>query len=221
MPSATPAAKPAATPTPYATLLSFSRYVGRTGPAKATFVGGLRRARQARSGFNPHGPFIKALKADIQFRARGEHTAIAAAVDTVAPRWRALYAALEAGSARYLDSLGDPGRVELAQTHDALGVIGGLTVKVNPHLGLRYDDGRAEAVRLYFDEQPPSPDLVVATLWLMTRHMPQILPKAEPVLVDLRRGEAHRPDPKTRPDDVERWLAGEAAAFTAMWGTAA
>jgi hypothetical protein len=100
-------------------------------------------------------------------------------------------------------------------------VIGGLTVKVNPHLGLRYDDGRAEAVRLYFDEQPPSPDLVVATLWLMTRHMPQILPKAEPVLVDLRRGEVHRPDPKTRPDDVERWLAGEAAAFTAMWGTAA
>jgi hypothetical protein len=214
---------PAATATssPYATLLSFSRYIGRTGPAKATFVGGLRRARQARSGFNPHGQFIKALKADIQFRNRGEGTAIAAAVDTVAPRWRSLYGALEAGGARYLDSLGDPAKVELAAIHDALGVIGGLTVKVNPHLGLRYDDGRAEVVRLHFDEQPPSPELVVATLWLMTRHMHQILPKAEPVLVDLRRGVEHRPDPKTRPDDVERWLAGEAVAFTAMWGPAA
>jgi hypothetical protein len=210
-----------ATPSPYATLLSFSRYIGRTGPAKATFVGGLRRARQARSGFNPHGQFIKALKADIQFRNRGENTAIAAAVDTVAPRWRSLYAALEAGGARYLDSLGDPAKVELATIHDALGVIGGLTVKVNPHLGLRYDDGRAEVVRLHFDEQPPSSELVVATLWLMSRHMGQILPKAEPVLVDLRRGVEHRPDPKTRPDDVERWLAGEAVAFTAMWGPAA
>ncbi|HEY2674956.1 MAG TPA: hypothetical protein VGJ07_31890 [Rugosimonospora sp.] len=210
-----------ATPSPYATLLSFSRYIGRTGPAKATFVGGLRRARQARSGFNPHGQFIKALKADIQFRNRGEGTAIAAAVDTVAPRWRSLYATLEAGGARYLDSLGDPAKVELAAIHDALGVIGGLTVKVNPHLGLRYDDGRAEVVRLHFDEQPPSSELVVATLWLMSRHMHQILPKAEPVLVDLRRGVEHRPDPKTRPDDVERWLAGEAVAFTAMWGPAA
>ncbi|GAA5195963.1 hypothetical protein GCM10023322_63830 [Rugosimonospora acidiphila] len=215
------AGTPTTAPAPYATLLSFSRYIGRTGPAKATFVGGLRRARQAHSGFNPHGQFVKALKADIQFRNRGERTAIAAAVDAVAPRWRSLYAALEAGGARYLESLGDPAQVELAQARDALGVIGGLTVKVNPQFGLRYADGRVEAVRLHFDEQPPPPELVVATLYLMDRHMPRILPKAEPVLVDLRRGESHRPDPKTRPDDVERWLAGEAVAFAAMWGAAA
>jgi hypothetical protein len=208
-------------PPPYATLLTFSRYVGRTGPAKATFVGGLRRARQARSGFNPHGQFVKALKADIQFRTRGDQLAVAAVVDAVAPRWRPLYAALQAGGVRYLESLGDPATVGLAEIRDALGVIGGLTVKVNPHLGLRYSDGRAEAVRLHFDEQPPSAELVVATLHLMARHMSQILPKAEPVLVDVRRGVVHRRDPKVRPDDAERWLAGEAAAFSAMWGTAA
>jgi hypothetical protein len=94
-------------------------------------------------------------------------------------------------------------------------------VKINPQLGLRYDDGHAEAVRLHFDEQPPSAELVVATLHLMAEHMNQILPKADPVLVDLRRGEVHRQDPKVRPAEVQRWLAGEAAAFTAMWGTAA
>jgi hypothetical protein len=210
-----------AAPTPYATLLTFSRYIGRTGPAKATFVGGLRRARQARSGFNPHGQFIKALKADIQFRNRGPNAAVATVVDAVAPRWRPLYGALRGGAARYLESLGDPSSVELAQARDALGVIGGLTVKINPHFGLRYADGRTEAVRLHFDEQPPPDELVVATLHLMTRHLPQIMPHAAPVLVDLRRGVVHRADPKTRPEDVERWLAGEAAAFTAMWGTAA
>jgi hypothetical protein len=51
--------------------------------------------------------------------------------------------------------------------------------------------------------------------------MDQILPNAEPVLVDLRRGVTHRLDPAGRPNDVESWLAGEAAAFTAMWSTTA
>ncbi len=67
---------------PYATLLTFSRYVGRTGPAKATFVGTLRRARQSRSGFNPHAQFVKALKADIQFR-----TGTASLVVRRCPAW--------------------------------------------------------------------------------------------------------------------------------------
>ena len=58
---------------PYATLLSFTRYVDRTGPAKATYVGGLRRQREAGGGFNPHGQLIKALKTDIQFRTDGTH----------------------------------------------------------------------------------------------------------------------------------------------------
>jgi hypothetical protein len=204
---------------PYATLLTFSRYVDRTGPAKATFVGGLRRARETRSGFNPHAQFVKALKSDIQRHTGGAE--LAAVIDTVKPRWRPLYAALHAGGVRYLESLGDPASVEVAQTRDALGMIGGLSVKINPQLGLRYADGRAEAVRLHFDEQPPSTELVVATLHLMSRHMDQILSHAEPVLVDLRRGVVHRPDPRSRKGEVERWLAGEAAAFSAMWGTAA
>jgi hypothetical protein len=208
-------------PPPYATLLTFGRYVGRTGPGKAAFVGGLRRARETGAGFNPHGPFVKALKADIQFRTRGDHSTLATVAGTVAPRWRPLYTALREGGLRYLASLGDPGGVELTQARDALGVLGGLTVKINPHLGLRYHDGHAEAIRLHFDEQPPPDELVVATLHLMSRHMAQILPKAEPVLVDVRRGVTHRRDPRLRPDNVERWLTGEAAAFNAMWVTAA
>ena len=68
---------------PYATLLTFCRYVGRTGPAKATFVGGLRRARQTRSGFNPHAQFVKALKADIARPGSGGQRVIAAVVDII------------------------------------------------------------------------------------------------------------------------------------------
>ena len=103
---------------PYATMLGFTRYVARTGPAKATFVGGLRRQRERRSGFNPHGQLVKALKADIAFRTGGSY--LNAVVDLVKPRWKPLYEAVSAGATTYLHSLGDPEGVGLAQTRDAL-----------------------------------------------------------------------------------------------------
>ena len=200
---------------PYATMLGFTRYVARTGPAKAAFVGGLRRQRERSSGFNPHGQLVKALKADIAFRTGGSY--LSAVPDLVKPRWKPLYEAVSAGATTYLHSLGDPADVGLAQTRDAVAPVGPLAVKINPHFGLRWEDGRREAVRLHFDEEPPTPETVTATLHLMARHMDQILPNAEPVMVDLRRGVTPRLDPATRPGDVESWLAGEAAAFTAMW----
>ncbi|GGQ54600.1 hypothetical protein GCM10010166_24450 [Couchioplanes caeruleus subsp. azureus] len=200
---------------PYATMLGFTRYVARTGPAKATFVGGLRRQRERRTGFNPHGQLVKALKADIAFRTGGSY--LTGVVDLVKPRWKPLYEAVSGGALTYVHSLGDPADVSLAQIREALASVGPLAVKINPHFGLRLADDRREAVRLHFDEQPPTPEVVTATLHLMARHMDQILPDAEPVLVDLRRGTTHRIDPAARTGDVERWLAGEAAAFTAMW----
>jgi hypothetical protein len=206
---------PAPAVPPYATMLGFTRYVARTGPAKATFVGGLRRQRERRSGFNPHGPLVKALKADIAFRTGGSY--LAGVAELVKRRWRPLYESICPGATIYLHSLGDLSAVSLAQTRDALASVGPLAVKINPHFGLRYDDGRREAVRLHFDEDPPTPEAIMATLHLMARHMDQILPNAEPVLVDVRRGTAHRIDPAAKPADVERWLTGEAAAFTAMW----
>jgi hypothetical protein len=204
---------------PYATMLGFTRYVSRTGPAKATFVGGLRKQRERRSGFNPHGQLVKALKADIAFRTGGSY--LSGVVDVVKDRWKPLYGALQSGARTYLASLGDPERVNLAQTRDAIATVGPLAVKINPHFGLRYDDGRREAVRIHFDEEPPSPEAATAMLHLMARHMDQILPNAEPVLVDLRRGVTHRIATSARPADVESWLAGEAAAFTAMWAATA
>ena len=214
-----PATNPVPVIPPYATMLGFTRYVTRTGPAKATFVGGLRKARERRSGFNPHGQLVKALKADIAFRTGG--TYLAGVTNLVKERWKPLYESVSAGARTYLDSLGDPQQVGLAQTRDALASVGPLVVKINPHFGLRYEDGRREAVRLHFDEAPPTAEAVTATLHLMARHMDQILPNAEPVLVDLRRGVTHRIDPAAKPTDIESWLAGEAAAFTAMWSATA
>src|SRR5918912_3970476 len=94
---------------PYATMLGFTRYVTRTGPAKATFVGGLRRQRERRSGFNPHGQLVKALKADIAFRTGGSY--LNAVPGLVKPRWRPLYEAVSPGALTYLQSIGDPEQV--------------------------------------------------------------------------------------------------------------
>ncbi|WP_433826311.1 hypothetical protein ACQP2E_30100 [Actinoplanes sp. CA-015351] len=204
---------------PYATMLGFTRYVSRTGPAKATFVGGLRRQRERRSGFNPHGQLVKALKTDIAFRTGGSY--LAGVVSLVKDRWQPLYSTLRAGAQQYLTSLGDPEKVSLAQTRDAIATVGPLAVKINPHFGLRFEDGHREAVRLHFDEAPPSAEALTAMLHLMARHMDQILPNAEPVLVDVRRGVTHRLDTAAQPAHIEAWLAGEAAAFTSMWGTTA
>src|SRR3954465_7393113 len=102
---------------PYATMLGFTRYVARRGPAKATFVGGLRRQSERRSGFNPHGQLVKALKADIAFRTGGSY--LTAVPELVKPRWRPLYEAVSAGALTYLRSLGDPADIGLAQTRDA------------------------------------------------------------------------------------------------------
>lgn len=225
MPASTPTAAshpstaPAAAPPPYATLLAFTRYVDRTGPAKATFVGGLRKQRASRSGFNPHGQLVKALKTDIAFHTGGRH--LAEVVDQVKPRWKPLYEALVPGAIRYLESLGDPTGVDLVRTRDTIALLGGLPVKINPHFGLRHADGRVEAVRIHFDEAPPSEEARLATLHLMARQMDAVLPRAEPVLLDLRRGTPYHRPPAMKSDQVERWLAGEAVAFSAIWSTAA
>jgi len=203
---------------PYVTLLGFARYVGRTGPAKAAFVGGLRKQRASQSGFNPHGQLLKALKADIQFRTSGSH--LDQTHTAVKPRWQPLYGQLVPATKNYLATLGDLSEVQLARPREVIAYVGNLPVKINPQLGLRYADGRAEAVRLHFDVDAPSAETVLATLHLMRRHMDEILPGAEPVIVDVRRGEVHRPDPATKPEQVDQWLAGEAAAFAAIWNAA-
>jgi hypothetical protein len=203
---------------PYVTLLGFARYVGRTGPARASFVGGLRRQRASHSGFNPHSSLLKALKADIQFRSPGTH--LDQVRTTVKERWRPLYSILVPATKSYLESLGDLSACELVRPREVIAFIGQLPVKINPQFGLRYADGRAEAVRLLFDEEQPPREAILATLHLTQRHMDEVLPGAEAVVVDVRRGTVYRTDEITKPEQIEQWLTGEAAAFAAMWNAA-
>jgi hypothetical protein len=75
-------------------------------------------------------------------------------------------------------------------------------------------------VRLFFDEEPPSPEILTAMLHLLHGQTEQVLPGAVPVLVDVRRGVSHHQPIRTSAEDVRRWLDGEGAGFRAMWKAA-
>src|SRR5215212_1725933 len=107
---------------PYATMLGFTRYVARTGPAKATFVGGLRRQRERRSGFNPHGQLVKALKADIAFRTGGSY--LTGVTDLVNPLLKPRYEQVSTGALFFFHDPAATETIGLAQTRDAVASVG-------------------------------------------------------------------------------------------------
>ena len=82
---------------PYATLLGFTRYVDRTGPTKATFVGGLRKQRG-----QPAPASTRTASSSRRSRPTSPSTPaaphLAGVADLVKPRWRPLYEALMPGA---------------------------------------------------------------------------------------------------------------------------
>lgn len=96
----------------------------------------------------------------------------------------------------------------------------GLTINLNPHLGIRRDDGTVEATYLWFDQIPPQPETAATLLRLMGQHMDIIHAGATPVVLDVRRGRAYRTIdvPVVR---IDGYIDGQAAAFAANWTAAA
>jgi hypothetical protein len=205
-------------PQPRATVLTFGRFLNRPPLERAAMVGQVRRSREAKSGFNPYAKFVAAVQADLSFGTPGTHRA--AAVQTVDPRYRALYQELDQGIGRYFETLPNLAELRAEKVRSALVARSGLVINLNPQLGLRYPDGHVEAVYLWFDEQEPHPETVLALLHLMDQQMADIHPDATACLLDVRRGDAHylTPTPAHR---IDRFIDGQAAAFVANWGAAA
>jgi hypothetical protein len=124
---------------PYATALAFARYLQQAPLDKAPFVDELRRSQEARRGFNPYSKFCAACRADLRFGTPGRQ--LAEAVRTVQPRYRRLYLELSAGYRTYLAGLADTSSCSEQKIHNAVIVRRGLTLNLNPHLGLRRGDG--------------------------------------------------------------------------------
>lgn len=203
---------------PYATALVFSRYLEKAPLDKAPFVDKVRRSQETRKGFNPYSKFCAACRSDLRFGTPGQQ--LAKAVCTVQSRYKLLYQALAAGYERYLIGLTDISSCSEQKIHNAVVIRTGLTLKLNPHLGLRRGDGTVEATYFWFDPTPPRPENTAVLLRLMDQHMDVIYPRAIPVVLDVRRGDAHRAIsvPTTR---IDRYIDGQAAAFVANWAAVA
>jgi hypothetical protein len=203
---------------PYATALVFARYLEQAPLDKAFFVEEVRRGREIRRGFNPYSKFCAACRADFRFGSSGRH--LEQAVTTVAPRYQPLYRQLVFGYRSYLRGLSDLSACSEQKIRDAVLERSGLTLKLNPHMGVRRGDGRVEATYLWFDVHPPQPEVVATLLRLISQHMESIYPTGQPVVLDVRRGRAHRTS-SISPVRVDRYIDGQIAAFVANWAAAA
>jgi len=203
---------------PYATALVFARYLEQAPLDKAFFVEEIRRGREGGRGFNPYSKFCAACRADLRFGTAGQHLAQATA--TVAARYQPLYRQLAFGYRSYLQSLSDLPACTEQKIREAVVERSGLTLKLNPHMGVRRGNGRVEVTYLWFDVHPPRPEVIAALLRLMGQQMESIYPAGLPVVLDVRRGHAHRTS-RISPVRVDRYVDGQIAAFVTNWAAAA
>jgi hypothetical protein len=127
---------------------------------------------------------------------------------------------LTAGYTTYLAGLADVSSCSEEKLHNAITVRAGLTLNLNPHLGLRRGDGTVEATYLWFDPSPPQPENAAVLLRLMEQHMDVIHRGAIPVVLDVRRGHPHRTI-SVSTTRIDRYIDGQAAAFVANWAATA
>lgn len=90
----------------------------------------------------------------------------------------------------------------------------GLTVNVNPELGLKID-GVDHVIKLYFKKHQPKKLQLETILHLIKTTLPIKNKNAVVAVIDIPRGKLIVPTVET--PDIEALLAGQAAAFVTMW----
>ena len=204
---------------PYATALTFGRYLSTPLLEKGAYVARVRHQREAIGGFNPYSIFGGAVRNDLRSGTPGVH--VQRSVSTVLPKYAPLYQVLVEGWSVFLAGLRDSGACHYEKVSSATIVRSGLPINVNPHVGMRRPTHEVEVLYLWFDKNRPTAETVNGILRLMDLHMTQIRPQGGvPVIVDVRRGVVHRgyTVPVVK---VDQMITGEAAAFAATWAPVA
>lgn len=87
-------------------------------------------------------------------------------------------------------------------------------------LGLRYTSGVVEVVLPYLKEPELNRELASPTLRILERSMDDLIPGAEPMVLDVRRGRPLRLHSKTNRTHLDALITGEAAKYLAHWQAA-
>ena len=184
-------------------------FVGKSGTPRLTCV----REAHARyeEEYHPAKDYWRGLRNGIigAHQPGGSIADLAALPHRVAESKTALYAKGVAGYRRFL------GRKTVSWFEPQAGdwLAHGLRVRLNPELGLVVD-GIPYHVKLYLKQEPLRRPAVQPMLHLLG-HVARGPLGAAPLVVDVQRGRAFAADART--PLVGPLLAGEAAAFAAMW----
>jgi hypothetical protein len=196
-------------PTIDISLTTLIDFVGKSGTPRLTCV----REAHARydDAYHPAKDYWRGLRNGIvgAHQPGGTTDDLAALPGRVTEAKAALYAQGVAGYRRFL------GRKSVSWFEPQSGewVAHGLRVRLNPELGLVID-GAPHHVKLYMKREPLRRVSVQPLLYLLSQ-VPAGPSGATPLVVDVQRGKGFAPDARTQ--RVGPLLAGEAAAFVAMW----
>jgi hypothetical protein len=170
---------------------------------------------QERKGDIFYGPFRTALRRC--FNSVTPPLVIAEAVNHANEAQQPHFAELEAGFIRWWRKTKATGvRVANSTWRN-----GSLEVKLHRLIGLRYSAQKTEVVFPYVKESELTPDAANPMLRVLEQEMPSLLPGARPMLLDVRRGKPFRLRRNTNRNDLDAFLAAEAAKYTTHWQSAA
>ena len=189
----------------------FSRLIATPSPARPALVRQMQAQRA--EAYSPARDFYRGLrKSMVDGRRLGtDRSVLAAAAVNAHEKKRSTYQRLGATWLALLE--GDLARGAWLDVRPARWQQSALTVKVSPLLGLEYPNDRREVVYVHFAAAPRlSPDLIRAALRVMQLVGDETARNASPVLIDLQRGQIHRPSPVE--PDYDAMLAAEAAGLS-------
>ena len=190
-------------------LTTLMDFVGKTGPPRVTCV----REAHARyaTDYHPMMDFWRPLREAVAIAHQSGGTL--ATLDTlpgrVSERKREHYRNGVEGYRKFIRNR----QIGWFQAASSLWSAHGLSVKINPELGLVID-GRAHHVKLYLRKEPLQRPAAQSILYLLGQ-LPAGEHDATPLVLDVLRAKSFEPNRRT--ERMGPLLEGEAAAFVAMW----
>jgi hypothetical protein len=208
---------PATPNVPYLTGTGLARSLNCTPLQQGRVVDELRRQRVSPRPFNPWSRLCGAIRQDLRFRTG--HQRLQAVVDQPPANLGARYRELAPGWRRFLATLGGPTGMGEAKLSTAITVHSGLTINLNPQVGLLHPDGHVEVIHLWFDNSPLADHTAQALLYLMQTNISTLhSPDATACVLDLHTATAHRlPAGWQRARGLDGYVNGHAARVVALW----
>jgi hypothetical protein len=207
------------TPPPYVTTVGLARSLNSGLLERPSIVDTLRRYRENPPPFNPWSKLYGGIRADLRFGTA--NTNLLRAINQPPAKFGGRYRALGEAWMEYRGMHPDSAGWREAKVHDAIVICGGLTIKLNPPLGIAYADGQIEAVHLWLDEIPLAEQSALVLLDLMQTQTDIIRLGATPCVIDVLCRRAYRLPARWSHRDhaaAQRSLESQAAAIVALWG---